>query len=148
MLTKSQFSLVGAYTRVCSATSRFVIQQNIIVIYHLILMAVLYFHLLNICGFTSSVSCMSNEIVESMMKTNQTHRDAKLTRSDLNMTDFFETNADIYVFRIVAPHPDELLSGRAKTSTGSRMSHRSVYLSEYGDVMQYQGNTADMAEHD
>ena len=114
MLTKSQFCLVGAYTRICSATSRFVIQQNIIVIYHLILMAVLYFHLLNICGFTSSVSCMSDEIVDSMMKTNGTYRDKKLQPSDMNMTDFFETNADIYIFRIVADTMEDLVSGTAR----------------------------------
>ena len=29
-----------------------------------------------------------------------------------------------------------------------RHSHKSIYLSEQGDVMQYKGNTADMAEHE
>ena len=111
-------------------------------------MAVLYFHLLNICGFTSSVSCMSDEIIESMMKTNSTHRDRKLANSDLNMTDFFDTHADIYVFRIVTNSPEELLTGTSRSSAVSRMSHKSVYLSESGDVMQYKGNSADMAEHD
>ena len=77
-------------------------------------MAVLYFHLLNICGFTSSVSCMSNEIVDAMMKTNGTYRDNKLQPSDTNMTEFFETNADMYIFRIVTDSVEDLVSGTGR----------------------------------
>ena len=57
---------------------------------------------------------MSDEIVDSMMKTNGTYRDNKLQPSDMNMTDFFETNADIYIFRIVADTMEDLVSGTAR----------------------------------
>lgn len=115
MLTKAQFSLVGAYTRLCSTNSRFVIQQNIIVIYHLILMAVLYFHLLNICGFTSSVSCMSYEIIDSMLKSNNTFRgEAKVQPSDLNMTEFFDSQVDMYFFRVVTESMEDIIAGTSR----------------------------------
>jgi len=49
-------------------------------LYHMILIVVLYFHLFNIQSysvlcFTSSVSCMSNEIIDSVMKSNATYRE-------------------------------------------------------------------------
>ena len=70
--------------------------------YTFFFMAVVYFHLYNICGFmTSSTHCMGNEITDSLMKTNQTFRDERLNLTDVNMTDYFEANADIYVFRVV-----------------------------------------------
>lgn len=70
--------------------------------YTFVLMAVIYFHLYNICGFmTSSTNCMANEITDTLMKNNQTFRDERLNLTDVNMTDFFEANSDIYVFRIV-----------------------------------------------
>lgn len=55
LLTKSQFSLVGAYTRLCGPERRFSLQQNLMIVYHMTLVAAVYFHLYNICGFTSSV---------------------------------------------------------------------------------------------
>lgn len=73
-----------------------------VVIYHALLIAMVYFHFYNINGFASSVSCMSHEVINSVMMNNATYRNQKLTPSDVNMTQFFEENADIYVFRVVA----------------------------------------------
>ena len=120
-------------------------------LYHIILMAALYFHFYNICGFTSSVSCMSKEIVDSLMKNNATYREQKMGPSDVNMTQFFDEHADIYVFRVVAPTPERILAGAhagAPRKSGSRLSQKSVFLSEKGDVIQYRGNSEDMAAHD
>ena len=110
MLTKSQFTLMGAYCRNFSINTRFSVQQNFVVIYHLILMAVLYFHLYNICGITSNVSCMSHEIIEGVMKNNETYRKENHSASNVNVTHFFDEIADIYVFRIVEVPPEQLFS--------------------------------------
>ena len=86
------------------------------------------------------------------MKNNATWRDGKLGPADANMTQFFDEHADIYVFRVVASTPEQILAGAhagaPRKSGGSRLSHKSVFLSEKGDVIQYRGNTEDMAAHD
>ena len=97
---------MGAYCRTFGINTRFGVQQNFVVIYHLILMAVLYFHLYNICGITSNVSCMSHEIIEGVMKNNETYRKEHHSANNVNVTHFFEEIADIYIFRIVAVPPE------------------------------------------
>ena len=133
--------MVGGYTGLFDATRRFGIHQNVMIIYHMILMVVLYFHFYNICGFTSSVSCMSHEIVESVMKNNGTYRDQKLTPHDVNMTHFMENDADMLVFRVVSSDPSQ-------GTSSSRFNYKAVYLSPKGDVVQYRGSTEELKEHD
>ena len=74
-------------------------------------MALVYFHFYNINGIGSSVSCMSNEVINSVMINNATYRNLKQTPSDVNMTQFFDENADLYIFRIVAQSPDQIING-------------------------------------
>ena len=64
------------------------------------------------------------------------------------MTEFFETQADMYFFRIVTESMEDIVAGTTRQSPRSRLSYKSVYLSERGDVLQYKGNTAEMAEHE
>ena len=111
VLTKTQLSVVGAYANFLQPITRLTIQQNIVVIYHIFLMALVYFHFYNINGIGSSVSCMSNEVINSVMINNATYRNLKLTPSDVNMTQFFDENADLYIFRIVAQSPDQIING-------------------------------------
>ena len=62
--------MVGTYTGMCDAMRRLSIQSNIMICYHMLLMVVLYYHFYNVCGIASSVSCMSYEMVDALMKTN------------------------------------------------------------------------------
>ena len=104
------------------------------IVYHMVLMASIYFHFYNICGFTSSVSCMTSEIVESVMKNNSTYREQKLTPHDVNMTSVMEDPVDLLVFRVVT----DSSSGQQS----SRMNHRAHYLSPHGNVKQTRGSSS------
>ena len=79
IVTKTQFSVVGLYTRLFDVTARFRIHQNISTCFWILLLVGLYFHFYNISPynvffFTSSVSCMTNEIIESVIMNNVTYR--------------------------------------------------------------------------
>ena len=99
-------------------------------------MAAIYFHFYNICGLTSSVTCMAGEIVESIMKNNATYREQKVSYSDVNMTTFMDEESDILIFRVVAEDPYHL------ESTHSRFNYKAHYLSPSGNVKQTRGSSA------
>lgn len=106
------------------------------IVYHLVFMASIYFHLYNICGFTSSVSCMTSEIVDSVMKNNSTYRDQKLSPHDVNMTSFMNDTMDLLVFRVVNVDPYQ-----ASSQQISRLNYKAHYLSPNGNVKQTRGST-------
>ena len=84
-------------------------QQNLVIVGHMFLMAFLYMHLYNVCGFTSSVSCMQNEIVESIVKHNGTYQNQRQLTDTLDVSSYLTSNMDILLFRIVAEDPFDRL---------------------------------------
>ena len=110
--------------------------------------AAFYFHLTNVCGFTSTVACMRGEMTEALMRYNSTYREYARYKEGsvddiINMTRFFEEEADIFVYRIISDSPEQMLSmsgNYTNRHTRSLLSHKVIYLSPFGDVVQYKGN--------
>ena len=70
VLTKAQFSLVGTFGRYFDRNSRLTLQHNVGMVTCIVFFAAFYFHLTNICGFTSTVPCMRGEMTEALMRYN------------------------------------------------------------------------------
>ena len=122
------------------------LQGNFGLIFHFFLTAILYFHFYNICGFTSQAKCLSTEIVDFLTKHN---KEARQDLSNFNITNFFETEADIYVLRIVSDTPDRILEKRNKGGYNSGRNQKTVFLSPAGDVSSYKGSSNyEMQEHE
>ena len=70
----------------------------------------------------------------------------------MNMTRFFEEEADIFVYRIISDSPEQMLSmnGEYKSRhTRSVLTHKVIYLSPLGDIVQYKGNNqVEYQEHE
>lgn len=79
---------------------------------------------------------MASEIVDSIMKNDPTYREERLRPSDVNMTEFMEDKADLFVFRVVSHDPYNM------DHSGSRFSQKAHYLSPNGNVKQTRGVTA------
>ena len=109
----------------------------------LVFTAAFYFHLTNVCGFTSTVPCMKNEMTEALMRYNSTYRELIRHKEGdiedlLNMTRFFEEEADIFVYRIISDSPEHMIyRSNNYTSRHQRsvLSHKVVYLSPLGDIV-------------
>ena len=110
--------------------------------------AAFYFHLTNVCGFTSTVPCMRSEMQEALMRYNATYREFARHKEGnydeiMNMTRFFEEEADIFVYRIISDSPEQrfYMNGNySNRHSRSLLSHKVIYLSPNGDIVQYKGN--------
>ena len=102
---------------------RFQIEQIICFICYIFCLGVLNFHVFHICGF-STTSCMSSQIQDALLKTNQTYRNLNSEApQDFNLTSFLEQEVDLFYFRIVD-----------SVNSLERKNTKSIYLSPDGDM--------------
>lgn len=113
VLAKTQFTIVSKFCQYCDGNTRLTLQHNLGMITYFIFFATMYFHLSNVCGYTSTVVCMSSEIVEGLVRHDPAWRDARHDYTQVNMTEFFSEQADMYVLRIISGSPEELLIRRS-----------------------------------
>jgi len=156
MLTKTQFSLVGAFSGYVGPDSRISLQGNCGLLYNVVLISFLFFHIYNICGYTSSSVCLQTEIIEGLLKykmsvpPDQTMKTKQETFNNFNATEFFDTESDIFVVRINADSPMKMLTKKSKDqgAGSSSFSHQMVYFGPSGEVLQYKGHASDLKEHE
>ena len=82
-------------------------------------------------------------MTEALMRYNSTYREfARYKEGNIddimNMTRFFEEEADIFVYRIISDAPEHLIyrsSEYTSRHTRSVLSHKVVYLSPLGDIV-------------